>query len=161
MVPRRPLTLALVTALLASGCSREPAFEDRTARVTWGDRTVTFQVEACGLDGGTVYVVGRTDSGAVLQAVVGVEADGETGVPESTGITVFDFDVTDVTAFGDEAWARRGETGEAPGEVETARVKGARIQASGTGVPTGDDGRAAGGEAQALRFDARCDARDE
>ena len=104
-----PARVALVLALVvgaASGCSREPAFEDRTARVALDGDTTTFQVDSCGRDGETVFVVGRTDDGAVLQAVVGVEDDGETGVPASTGLSVTEVDLP-VSAFGEEAWARR------------------------------------------------------
>ena len=82
----------MVAASLA-GCSREPAFEDRTARVTVDGEATTFQVDACLLDGTTAYVVGRQDDGEVLQAVVGVEADGETGVPASTGLTLTEGEV--------------------------------------------------------------------
>lgn len=153
------LNLILVGGLLA-GCSREPAFEDRTARVTVEGEAMTFQVDACLLDGTTAYVVGRTDDGEVLQAVIGVEADGETGVPASTGVTVTDGD-DPVAAFGDEAWTRRGESGEAPGAITSARIRGSRIQASGQAQPVAVDDSPTSADPVPVSFDARCDEQDE
>lgn len=146
--------------LAAVGCGREASFPDRTARVTLDDDTTTFVVDACLLDGRTAYVVGRAEDGRVVQAVVGVEDDRETGVPDSTGITVTDGD-TGVAAFGEEAWARRGETGIPPGAITSARIRGARIQAEGRTSPTGADDRPLAGPTMELTFDARCDERDE
>jgi hypothetical protein len=153
---RAALVLALVVGA-AAGCSREPAFEDRTARLALDGDTTTFQVDSCGRDGETVFVVGRTDDGAVVQAVVGVEDDGETGVPASTGLTVTEVDLP-VSAFGEEAWARRREAGEAPGEVRSARVRGARIQAAGEAQPVDVEGEPTSGDPVPFTFDARCDA---
>lgn len=149
----------LVFAGLA-GCTREPGFEDRTARVTVDGETTTFTVDGCGIDGTTVFVLGRTDGGEVLQAVVGVEADGETGVPRSSGITTTEGEGP-VTAFSDEAWARRGESGDAPGEITSARVRGARIQATGRAQPVAVDGTPTSADPVPIVFDARCDERDE
>ena len=157
---RRSTAVGLTALLLAGpavGCSREPAFEDRTARVTLDGDTTTFTVDSCGKDGETVFVVGRTDDGAVLQAVVGVEDDGETGVPDSTGFTVTEVD-RPVSAFGEEAWARQGEVGEPPGEVRSARVRGARIQSSGEAQPVDVTGEPTTGDPVPFAFDARCDA---
>lgn len=142
------------------GCSREPAFEDRTARVTVDGETTTFQVDGCGLDGTTVFVLGRTDDGEVLQAVVGVEADGETGVPASTGLTVTQSDPP-VAAFGAEAWARRRQDGPAPGTITSARVKGARIQSAGEAQPTDIDEQPTSAAVVPFSLDARCDERDD
>lgn len=151
--------LLLVALVGGAACSREPAFADRTARVTVDGETTSYDIDGCGLDGTTVFVLGRTDEGEVLQAVVGVEPDGETGVPTSTGISVTDGAVP-VTAFGDEAWDRRGETGEAPGQITEARVRGARIQASGQAQPADVTGRPTSGAPVPLSLDARCDERD-
>lgn len=154
----------LVPALLLVGavaaCGREPAFPDRTARLTVGERTTTFTVDACGLDGETFRLAGRAESGAVLQAVVGVEPDGETGVPESTGITVFGYDQVDLAAFGDESWARRGQGGEAPGSIDTARIRGARIQAGGEAAVVDADEVPTGAPPLPVSLDARCDEED-
>lgn len=147
----------VATGLL--GCGREPAFEDRTARVTLDGDTTTFAVDSCGRDGETVFVVGRTDDGAVLQAVVGVEDDGETGVPASTGLSVAEVSLP-VAAFGEEAWARRGEAGPPPGEVRSARVRGARIQAGGEAQPVDVTGAPTSADPVAFSLDARCDAED-
>jgi len=151
----------VAAAVVAAGCGREPDFDDRTAQVTVGGDTTTYQVDACGLDGRTVFVVGRSDDGGgVVQAVVGVEADGETGVTASTGVTVTEGDHP-VAAFGDEAWARRDEAGEAPGQINSARVRGARIQASGRAQPVAVDGSPTSADRVPLSFDARCDERDD
>lgn len=154
------LASAALAVLVAAGCSREPAFEDRTARVTVDGEVTTFQVDACLLDGTTAYVVGRTEDGEVLQAVLGVEADGETGVPASTGLTLTEGDQP-LTAFGDEAWARQGETGDAPGDITDARIKGARLQFSGEGQPVAVDGTPTSAQPVPLSFDARCDEPDD
>jgi hypothetical protein len=155
---RRLLPVLLLVAVVA--CGREPAFADRTARITIGDRTTTFAVDACGLDGQTFRLVGRTEAGATLQAAVGVETDGETGVPRSTGLTVFGYDQVDLAAFGDESWARRGKDGEAPGSIDTARIRGARIQASGEAAVVDEDEVPTGDQLLDITLDARCDAED-
>jgi hypothetical protein len=95
---------------------------------------------------------------AVLQATVGVEGDGETGVPRSTGLTVYGYDQVDLAAFGDESWARRGRDGEAPGGVETARIRGARVQAAGEAAVVDADEVPTGGQLLPFSLDARCDA---
>lgn len=142
-----------------AGCGREPGFEDRTARVIIDGDTTTYEVDGCGLDGQTVFVLGRADDGRVLQAVVGVETDGQTGVTASTGMSVTD-GKDPVSAFGAEAWARRGRDGEAPGAISSARVRGARIQASGRAQRTEPGGHPTAAGAVAFTLDARCDQRD-
>jgi hypothetical protein len=156
----RRLVPAVVLLGTLTACGREPAFADRTARVTIGDRTTTFTVDACGLEGQTFRLAGRAESGAVLQAAVGVESDGETGVPRSTGITVYGFDQVDLAAFGDESWARRGKEGEAPGEVGTARIRGARVQAAGEAAVVDSDEVPTGDQLLPFSLDARCDEQD-
>ena len=145
---------ALVAGVLA-GCGGDE-FHDRTAVVDVGGRTTTFEVTTCGLDGITAFVVGRSESGEVLQAVVGVEEDDpEAGVPALTGLTVTEGD-GELVAFGADAWALRGEVAPAPGSVTDARIRGARIQADGRfSVVDGDGGVTADGPT--FRFDARCD----
>lgn len=160
MRPRPLPALTACVALAIGACSREPAFEDRTAEVTIGGDTTTFTVDSCGLDDATVFVVGRTGDGAVVQAVLGVEDDGETGIPGSTGLTVTTDDGA-WAAFGAESWSRRGGEGEPPGSIASARVRGARIQAEGRAEPVDDADRPTGGEAADLGFDARCDARED
>jgi hypothetical protein len=153
--------LALAVALLGA-CGREAAFPDRTARLTLDGRTTTFEVDGCLLDGQTAYVVGRAEDGSVLQAVVGVEDDGATGVPASTGVDVDGAgDTPSVGAFGPEAWARRQGAGDPPGGIDTARIRGARIQASGTAQALDAAGTPAGTTAIPLALDARCDAPDQ
>ncbi|WP_421117896.1 hypothetical protein ACE2AJ_10685 [Aquihabitans daechungensis] len=123
---RRPVALAaVVVAVLAPvGCAKED-FADRSAVVAIGGSRQTYEVESCGLDEQTVFVVARADDGAVLQGVMGLEDDDQTGIPASTGVTV-DLDAssedTRVAAFGAEAWERRGSTGEPPGAITSAEL---------------------------------------
>ena len=159
---RLVLLVAGALALLGAtaGCSKDE-FEDRTAVITVGGSSQTYEVDACGLDGQTVFVVARADDGAIAQGVMGLEDDDETGVPASTGITV-DLDPgsddTRVAAFGEEAWERRGSTGEAPGTIASAKLRGSRIQFSGEVVPVdADDVPVPDAEASTFSLDARCD----
>lgn len=146
--------------MLGGGCSRD-GFEDRTARVEVDGTSTTYEVDACGLDGRTLFVVGRATDGTVLQAVVGLEADDDTGVPESTGLTV-STDDADLAAFGAESWARRGEAGAAPGRITGARLKGSRIQVEGRFATLDPDGRTVvDGAALPFSLDARCDEQDD
>jgi hypothetical protein len=155
--------VALVVAVVAvAGCSRD-GFEDRTAVVDAGEARVRFTVDSCGLDEATVFVVGRSDRGEVLQAVVQLAEDGASGNAAATGLTV-DVGSTTFAAFGETAWERRRGPGEAPGTISWARLRGARIQLAGRADAVDDDGRRlTGSEASAvdLSFDARCDERDE
>lgn len=155
------------------GCSRNE-FEDRTARLTVGDTTSTVQLDSCGLDGTTVFIVGRAPGDVVLQAVVGVEDDGRTGVVTSTGLTVEGGGwlqeapnsgvlADSVGASGAESWERRGQTGRPPGSITSADVRGARIQVAGEleplDVTTGRPIASSPDDARSLpfRLDARCD----
>lgn len=163
---RRTLPVALVAGLVfgTAACGGS-GFEDRTAEVTLHERTITYEVDSCGLDGDTAFVVGRSSGGSVVQAVIGVADEDGTGVPEATGLTIYDDNVTS-GAFGTEAWNRRGEAGAAPGEITDASVTGSRIRARGTVITLTDEGTlidptaAADDQASATEFtfDARCDA---
>ena len=83
----RLIALVLVVAALPGACSRHE-FADRSARLTVDGKTATYTVDSCGLDHRTVFVVARDPSGSVIQAVVGVQKDEKTGVPDRTGLTV-------------------------------------------------------------------------
>ena len=155
---------ALLVASALAGCAKDE-FEDRTAVVRVGGSSQTYQVDACGLDGETAFVVARADDGAIVQGVLGLEDDDATGIPASTGITV-DLDpssgATRVAAFGAEAWERRGSTGAPPGSIASARLRGSRIQFSGDVVPVdASDVPVPDGEAQPFSLDARCDEVEE
>ena len=146
---------ALAVTLSLAGCGRDD-FPDRTARVSIGARTTTYDLDSCGLDGATAFAVGQSDGGAVLQAVLGLDAE-KAGVVESSGLTFSD-DGISLAAFGAESWSRRRAPGAAPGSITSARLRGSRIQISGdavpvdeTDLPTGSGGRVA------FSFDARCD----
>ncbi|HYI60502.1 MAG TPA: hypothetical protein VEW93_01705 [Acidimicrobiales bacterium] len=162
---RTPVVTALVgTALVAAlaGCGREPSFEDRTARLAVDGQVTTFEVDGCLLDGQTAYVAGHDADGSTVQAVIGVEVDGTTGVPASTGISVAGTgDVPSVAAFGPEAWQRRGEDGDPPGRIATAGIRGSRLRASGDAALVGPDDRPRRTGTVELTFDARCDETDE
>jgi hypothetical protein len=158
--------IAIVATAVAAagglvGCGKDE-FADRSAVVKLGGSTVTYDVEACGLDRQTVFVLAEAPDGALLQGVMGLEEDDKTGIPESTGVTVDLDPATEdsrVAAFGPEAWERRGSTGPPPGSIASARLRGSRIQFSGTVVSVDADDQpvgAAGGE-QGFSVDARCD----
>lgn len=154
----------LVLAVAASGCAKDE-FADRSAVVTLGGSSQTYEVDSCGLDEQTVFVVARADDGAIVQAVMGIEDDDETGVAASTGITI-DLDATSedtrVAAFGPEAWERRGSTGEPPGTITSAKLRGSRIQFAGDAVPVdGDDAPVPDGAPERFTIDARCDEVDD
>jgi hypothetical protein len=160
---RAAAAVGLLLAIGLGGCARDE-FEDRTAVVTVGGSRQTYAVDACGLDDRTLFLVARADDGAIVQGVVGLERDQETGVPASTGVTV-DLDPTSeqtrVAAFGAESWERRGSVGPPPGSISSARLRGSRIQFSGDVVPVdAKDVPVPDGEAQRFSVDARCDELD-
>lgn len=152
------VTVTVTVVLVGCGLGE---FEDRTAVVELGGSTTTYEVDACGLDQRTVFVVARAAEGAVLQAVVGLEPDSDDGVAASTGLTLdADPDSTDtrVAAFGPEAWERRGSTGPPPGTIGAARLRGSRVQLDGLVVPVDERDRPVpGGEGVPFSVDARCD----
>jgi hypothetical protein len=146
--------LGLMVASLVSplvGCAKDE-FADRTARLDLNGTTVALDLESCGLDGETLFLVGRSSSGHVVQAVVALADDGTTGVVGGTGVSV-DLDERAYEAFGADAWGRRGEAGEPPGEVGWARLRGSRIQVAGE-LDEVD------GPPVPFTLDARCDDRD-
>ena len=164
---RARTTLAVAALALMSvvapltGCSRDD-FEDRTAEVTVGEEKLRFRLDSCGLDESTLFVVGRSDEGEVLQAVVGLEGDGSTGDPRATGLTV---DVGDASyaAFGESSWELRDGDGSAPGTISWSRLRGARIQISAEADPVDDQGMPLsdpGADSVRIDVDARCDERD-
>ncbi len=163
---RTLLAAGVVSGVLvagAVGCSREQ-FEDRTAVVTVDGDVVNFQVDSCGLDEDTLFVVGRSKRGEVLQAVVGLEGDGATGDPAATGFTV-DVGPDTYAAFGPRSWSRRSGRGEAPGSITEARLRGSRIQVTARAESVEAEGAplAAPGPSVAdvrVEMDARCDQRD-
>lgn len=150
--------VVVAVALVAVGCT-EDRFEDHTAVVVVDGVTTTFTLDTCGLDDTTVFVVGRSTGGAVLQVVMGVnEDDHEEAIPDLTGISVTDGE-GDRQAFGPDAWLVRDESSPAPGRIDEARVRGARIQVEGafeTSAPSGTPGDTPGSPTP-FTFDARCD----
>lgn len=146
---------ALAVLVSLAGCGRGD-FPDRTAQVTIGVRTTTYDLDSCGLDGATAFAVGQSDGGAVLQAVLGLDAE-KAGVVESSGLTFSDDGVA-LAAFGAESWSRRGASGAAPGTISSARLRGSRIQISGAAVPVDEKDQPTGsGDPVPFSLDARCD----
>lgn len=155
---------AVVTLTSLAACAKDE-FPDRSAVVDVGGSSQTYDVESCGLDGQTVFVVARASDGAIVQAVMGLDYDDKTGIAASTGITI-DFDPTSsdtrVAAFGAESWERRGSVGPAPGTIASAKLRGSRIQFAGDVVPVdADDAPVPNGKARSFSIDARCDEVDE
>lgn len=144
-------------AVVLVGCGGDQ-FKDRTARVTVGDGIRGFQVDSCGRDGATVFVVARADDGRVLQAVMGLSADRRRAVRSSTGVTVTTRDGRELSGFGAEAWQRRDRTGDPPGSIAQARLRGSRVQIEGDLQPdNGTDTLERDAEATPFTVDARCD----
>ena len=128
--------LALVVGLTGlGGCSRSE-FEDRTAVVVLDGSRETYEVQACGLDGQTVFVVAEAPGGAVLQGVMGLEDDDKTGVPASTGLTV-DLDPTSTeTPRGAGSGPRPGNAGaRAARRLGPSRRPGSGAAGSSTRAP--------------------------
>lgn len=160
-IVRLVASLVMVVLTLA-GCGDRDDFADRTAVAVVGDDTVRFTVDACGLDDATLFVVGRSTEGEVVQAVVALRDDGTTGEPAGTGLTV-DVGSATYAAFGEDAWALRRGQGPVPGSIDRAALRGARIQVAGVAEPVDDDGRPAGRgvtDEVAFSLDARCDERE-
>jgi hypothetical protein len=125
--------------------------------VTVDGRTTTYELDSCGLDETTLFVVGRSSDGSVLQAVVGLEDDGTTGIPAATGLSVSSGD-EDLAAFGPESWARREGEGAPPGEIRAASLRGSRIQVAGGVEPVDAEGApTVPGTLLDVTVDARCD----
>ena len=79
------MVLLVAGSLVGAGCSRS-TFHDRTARLTREGVVTEFSLDSCGRDGVTVFVVGRTEGGRILQAVVGLRKDRRTGITDLTGV---------------------------------------------------------------------------
>ena len=175
IVPRRLIPLALVVAVaVGPACSRHE-FADRSAKLTVDGKTATYTVDSCGLDQRTVFVVAKDPSGAVIQAVVGVQKDHQTGVPSRTGLTVTSSSgwtneapnqgvirTVELGAFGPGAWQLRKGLGSAPGTITSARIRGSRIQVAGSLEHLDDAGTAAADtvgspDLAPFKLDARCD----
>ncbi len=129
--------------------------------VTVDGDAATYQVVSCGLDGSTVFVVGRSERGAVLQAVVGVQGpDDLDGVVTATAVTVGTAD-SELAASGADSWERRGMTGRPPGLITSARIRGSRIQVGGDFESVDTDGTStpptSPGSLLSFALDARCD----
>jgi hypothetical protein len=150
----------LVLAVVGlAGCGKSE-FKDRTAQVSVDGHGTRYTVDSCGLDGQTLFVVGRADDGSVLQAVVGLTKDQKNGVTASTGFSVIEGPTT-VEAFGQESWERRGKTGPAPGEITSARLRGARIQLGGQARFVDTDEVPTSPKSIDVSIDARCDQRND
>lgn len=153
--PRLAVLLLVMALLGLAGCGKD-TFEDRTARVTVDGRGTGYTIDSCGLDGRTLFMVGRADDGSVLQAVVGLAEDRKKGVTASTGFSVTQGPTT-LEAFGKESWQRRGKSGPPPGEVTSARLRGARIQLAGQARFVDENEVPTASETIDVSIEARCD----
>jgi len=128
-------------------------FEDRTAEVSLGETSISFDLVSCGLDGSTVFLVGRGGGASILQVVMELDDDASTGLVEATGVSV-DRAGEFHEAFGEQSWRARGETGDPPGVIESAQLRGSRVQIEGRAASS------KGGTPLDLSVDARCDLKD-
>jgi hypothetical protein len=154
-VARAACTIAAgLVALAAAGGCGGAADDERdgmaadTAAFTYGGRTATVPLTACGRDGDVVVLAGRRDA-----VVVQAEADLGEGGFDRTGVTADLGDDGIMGAFG-------ADTDLGPvGEITDVRVEGDRVIVDGTWVPLDDELEpVAGGPSQAIEgtLEARC-----
>ena len=157
------VVLALL-ALAGSGCGKNPSGpDDRTASVRIDGRTRDFVIDSCGIDGRTVFVVGRPADGGdepgqiILQAVVGF-ADREHQEIDLDAVAVtVDLSATErVGAIGPESLERLGGTPPAPGTIESAERRGSRITIRAEAEHLTMDNDGTGASAGPLTVDTRC-----
>lgn len=148
------VVLAMV-GLAATGCRQPPGPPDDTAVVELDGARYRIQLDSCGRDGATVFLVGSGD-GAALQAVVGLDAK-RRGLLASSAVTLDrPGGVPQVGAFGAESATRRGGIGRPPGRVERASLRRDRVRLEAEVEELGDGQAATGRRVGTLTLDARC-----
>ena len=144
---------ALTSVLTAVGCGGSGGAERDglaadTAAFSYGGRTATVPLTACGRDGDVVVLAGRRDA-----VVVQAEADLGEGGFDRTGVTADLGDDGIMGAFG-------ADTDQGPaGEITDVRVEGDRVIVEGSWVPLDDQlVPVAGPSEQEIdgRLEARC-----
>jgi hypothetical protein len=176
------VAIALAAIVVGSGCRTPGGPAADTARVTVDDRTLTMELEDCGRDGETVFVLAEGD-GAVLQLVVEVEAstdgdgegDGEGSGGEGdesegdgdaverpavrhdgVGLSLVFENGDAIGAFGEETADRAGVRGGATGSVDSARLDGSRIRVGVETEVLDGSNRGTGERGGRVTVDANC-----
>jgi hypothetical protein len=160
--------VALVGSSVGSACRAPGGPSPDTALVTVDDRDLTIELESCGRDGGTVFVLGEGD-GAVLQLVLEVEGADEPDLSdddgEDGGVTVLDGGVgfslvfeegEAIGAFGERAAEGAGVPGGPTGSIASARIDGSRIRVSGQADVLDAANQGTGEPGGRVSIDANC-----
>ncbi len=162
---RTVVVVALVLAAsVSAGCGKKPSGpDDRTATVRIDGRTLDFVVDSCGIDGRTVFVVGRpadptADPGQqIMQAAVGFADRQHQDIDLDAVAVTVDLSATDrVGAIGPESLDRLGGTPPAPGRIESAQRRGSRITIRARAERLTMDNKGTGESAGPLVVDTRC-----
>lgn len=148
------LSMAVAAAAGLTGCSTDEAPDTDTAELTVDGSASEVSLTACGLDGRTVFLVGRSSDGLVLQAVIGLDEDDEADLA-ATAVTV-DRDGAISAAAGADAAPGLQLTGPAPGEIRSASLEGDRVRMTADLERVTNGRRSTGDVAGELRLDARC-----
>lgn len=126
VVPAAGLGAAVALGVIAAGCGSQPrdGLGPDEARFSYGDRSATISLTACGRDGDVVVLAGA-EGGIVVQA----RADLGDGGLDRTGVTA---DLGGDGIMG--AFGPATELGPA-GEITAVRVEGDRLVVEGAWVP--------------------------
>ena len=148
---RRRLRAALVAATLAAvaSCSTSDGLEPMQARVRTPDQRVTLGIDGCGRDG-DVVVLGASSASVLVQLLLVI--DGDEVDRDASGISVTIGDRGTLGA-GDPSTIQ-AESGTA-GEIESARIRGDRIDVVAEAVRVSADGDVTEGT---IELSARCTA---
>ena len=126
-------------------------------------RTIDFVIDSCGIDGLTVFVVGRPASSSVepgqqiLQAAVGFADRKHQEIDLDAVAVTVDLSATErVGAIGPEALERLGGTPPAPGTIDSAERRGSRITVRADAEHLTMDNTGTGESAGSLTLDTRC-----
>lgn len=151
----RPARL-LVVALLVAACGQDSMADDTAEVRVDGDDAATFTLDACGVDEDTLLMLGRNGDDELLQIAVGVVAtdDGFEADGDEVGFSI-DSGSGTVAAFTPPAWDRRGDDGDAPGEVTSVELRGSRLRLSARAE------RSDSATTVDVEVEARCDGADD
>lgn len=143
--------------MVVAACGQDTV-SDGTAEVVVDDAAIDFALQACGVDEATFVMAGMSAGGELIQVVVGVTPDGESGFVadiDEVGISIEYADHV-YEAFTPLAWTLRGESDPAPGRVQEAAIRGSRLSLDVVAEPADDSGAAN----VAVAVEARCDGDD-
>lgn len=140
------LVALVALGVLGAGCglghsSASDIPKPQEALLHLGPRRVRFALDACTLDHGTVYMIGKGGT-AALQAVVDVRPDPHHAHRyrtrlTATAVTVDRLEGASYEAIGAEALNRMNRTGQPPGRILDAIVDGAKVEIEGKFQVTG------------------------